>query len=559
MIRVAIYARHSSEKQSSSTTDQIGRCKAYCQTKQYLVSGIYHDEALSGATPPIGRPGIQKLFDAVDYLSVEKIICEDLSRLSRDQEDVSAIFKRFAFQGVQIETVTEGVINELHIGLKGTMNALYLRDLADKTRRGQIAAAKKGRIAGGKSYGYDAHKKILANGEVEGGYRTINEAEAQIICEIFDLYRAGHTLRDISLILNSRGVPPPRQGRWTPSLLCGTLARKTGILRNSLYMGVYTFNKMTYKKNPETGKRISHMNPESEWITVEIPHLAIVQPEHFLEVQEKLEGRARRRKEMPVEPDVPFWSDQERKRNKREVNAVYRKDKQPIYQQHPSSRRLRCAHCDCSITSKDVYRFYCKNESCPNDQPLRKRILHATILEALNKLTEADLRPFGRRGVDRATLNRKRHELIADHAREQAKIREILDQLPEQGPETLQYLHVQENECYRLMSLIKKARKDLIESRPLRREEREKIVKKVQVIVKKHRKDEENYKYVRELQQAIKYVHVTDPQTVRIEYDLEKLARRFADRIYKDTPLQGHKRGGQKNRITETWPSTMAK
>ena len=230
MIRVAIYARHSTEKQSTSTADQIGRCKAYCEAQQYLVSGIYHDEAISGATPLVGRPGIQKLFDAIAYLRVEKIICEDLSRLSRDQGHIVGLFQRLAFQGVHIETVTEGVINELHIGLKGTMNALFLKDLGDKTRRGQIAAAKKGRIAGGKSYGYDAHKKILASGEVEGGYRTINEAEAKVIREIFDLYRDGHTLRDISLILNSRGVPPPRQGRWTPSLLCGTLARKTGIL-----------------------------------------------------------------------------------------------------------------------------------------------------------------------------------------------------------------------------------------------------------------------------------------------------------------------------------------
>jgi len=29
-------------------------------------------------------------------------------------------------------TLSEGEINELHVGLKGTMNALFLKDLADK-------------------------------------------------------------------------------------------------------------------------------------------------------------------------------------------------------------------------------------------------------------------------------------------------------------------------------------------------------------------------------------------------------------------------------------------
>ena len=34
------------------------------------------------------------------------------------------------------EALSEGDISKLHIGLKGTMGALYLKDLADKTRRG---------------------------------------------------------------------------------------------------------------------------------------------------------------------------------------------------------------------------------------------------------------------------------------------------------------------------------------------------------------------------------------------------------------------------------------
>ena len=33
--------------------------------------------------------------------------------------------------------LAEGEINELHVGLKGTMNALFLKDLAAKTHRGQ--------------------------------------------------------------------------------------------------------------------------------------------------------------------------------------------------------------------------------------------------------------------------------------------------------------------------------------------------------------------------------------------------------------------------------------
>jgi hypothetical protein len=43
-------------------------------------------------------------------------------------------------------TLSEGEIGELHVRLKGTMNALFLKDLALKTRRGL-----EGRVRQGKS------------------------------------------------------------------------------------------------------------------------------------------------------------------------------------------------------------------------------------------------------------------------------------------------------------------------------------------------------------------------------------------------------------------------
>ena len=65
-----------------------------------------------------------------------------MDRLSRDQEDIAGLFKRMAFGGVRIVTLSEGDVTHLHVGLKGTMNALFLKDLADKTRRGLRAASR---------------------------------------------------------------------------------------------------------------------------------------------------------------------------------------------------------------------------------------------------------------------------------------------------------------------------------------------------------------------------------------------------------------------------------
>jgi hypothetical protein len=49
---------------------------------------------------------------------------------------VATLFKQLRFAGVPIVTLAEGEITELHVGLKGTMNALLLKDLAAKTHHG---------------------------------------------------------------------------------------------------------------------------------------------------------------------------------------------------------------------------------------------------------------------------------------------------------------------------------------------------------------------------------------------------------------------------------------
>ncbi len=67
---------------------------------------------------------------------VDIVMAEALDRFSRDQEDTAGLFKRLTFAGVNIVTLAEGDITHLHVGLKGTMNALFLKDLADKTHRG---------------------------------------------------------------------------------------------------------------------------------------------------------------------------------------------------------------------------------------------------------------------------------------------------------------------------------------------------------------------------------------------------------------------------------------
>jgi DNA invertase Pin-like site-specific DNA recombinase len=276
-MKVAIYARYSSDNQrDASIADQLRICREYAARQGWTVTHEFTDHAISGAT--LLRSGFQALMRDALNRRFDVVLAESLDRFSRDQEDTAGLFKRLTFAGVSIVTLAEGDITHLHIGFKGTMNALFLKDLADKTHRGLRGRVEDGKSAGGLCYGYRVVKSL--NGStVTTGEREIEPAEAAIVERIFREYVAGLAPKAIARRLNQEGVPGPFGGTWSPSTIHGNAKRGTGILNNELYVGHIVWNRLRYVKNPDTGKRISRLNPQSEWIMREVPSLRIVSDE----------------------------------------------------------------------------------------------------------------------------------------------------------------------------------------------------------------------------------------------------------------------------------------
>ena len=239
-MRSVIYARFSSDLQDTrSLADQISLANSYIAARGLTLAGVYEDAAISGAST-LNRPGIQRLLVDAKAGRFDVIVTESLDRLSRSQADIAGLYERLSFLGVRIETLADGHVTEIHVGLKGTMAALFLKDLAQKTRRGQIGRVKAGRIPGGKSYGYD----ILRTGE-ERGRRTVNGPEAEVVRRAFREYAAGKSPLSIVHDFNAEGIKSPRGGRWNASALLGSPRRGNGLLNNELYHGV-----IVYKGSP---------------------------------------------------------------------------------------------------------------------------------------------------------------------------------------------------------------------------------------------------------------------------------------------------------------------
>ena len=158
-MKVAIYARYSSDNQrDASIADQLRVCRAYAERQGWAIGEEYADHAVSGAT--LLRAGFQALMRDALNRRFDVVLAESLDRFSRDQEDTAGLFKRLTFAGVNIVTIAEGDITHLHIGFKGTMNALFLKDLADKTHRGLRGRIEDGKSGGGLCYGYRVVKTM---------------------------------------------------------------------------------------------------------------------------------------------------------------------------------------------------------------------------------------------------------------------------------------------------------------------------------------------------------------------------------------------------------------
>ena len=234
ILRAAIYARYSSDLQSeTSVEDQVRLCRERGERDGHEVIQVFNDYAISGSSL-INRPGMLSLMAAAKDGMFDLVYAEALDRISRDQEDIAAIYKRLAHGDVKIVTLTEGEVNALHVGLKGTMNALFLKDLAVKTRRGQRGRVVAVKIPGGNSYGYTIVRRLLADGSVTTSERKLEPKQGAAVRRIFQMYADGMAPRKVAATLNTEGIPSPRSGLWNASAINGSRQRRNGILNNEL-------------------------------------------------------------------------------------------------------------------------------------------------------------------------------------------------------------------------------------------------------------------------------------------------------------------------------------
>ena len=374
-MRVALYARYSSDQQrDASIEDQVRICRNRADHEGWTVTETFADHAISGATRE--RPGFQNLSEAIWASRLDVVMAESLDRFSRDLEHIAAFYKLCSFHRVRIYTLADGEVSELHIGLKGTMSALYLKDLGDKTRRGLEGRIRKGRSVGTPPYGYRVVRQLAATGELDRGLRKIEPTEAAIIGKIFTAYAGGASPRRIARDLNERGVPAPGGGVWYDATIRGRARRGDGILRNETYVGRLVWRRRFSVKDPITGRDVRRYAEESTHVVHEVPELRIIDADLWLRVRSRLTAEAAPTRPAPIEAPIAGFEDRRRPR-------------------HLLTGKLICGVCGRTFASYGQDYLGCpanRHNGCTNGARFRRPILEKRILTALGtQLMQPDL------------------------------------------------------------------------------------------------------------------------------------------------------------------------
>ena len=407
-LRVAIYARYSTDLQNpASIADQVLLCRDIIE-KNFpgaVIVRVGEDAAISGAT--MERPGLVDLLSEIAEGRVDVLIAEGLDRISRNLGDMARIHHLCRNSKCRIFTGHEGEVSDLHIGFKGTMNAMFLADLKEKVRRAHRASVLAGRAVSSQAYGYRVVRGVTdERGRYVNGLREIFEPEAAVVRRIFELVADGVPVRSVVRILNDEGIASPSGKQWGAPSIIGSKARQAGILNNELYRGRIIWNRTRLVLDPQTGRRRYLINDASEHVIQEAPELRIVDDELWQRARET-------RRTMPAEFGAKVG------RSKRRNPDL---EHNPGNVAYALTGLVRCGACGGVKTLANARRYLCdtyrKTRDCKNARGMRDdevaERLFAALISDLHEVSNL-----------KATVKKLAAEAEAERLKREAEIQDL--------------------------------------------------------------------------------------------------------------------------------------
>ncbi len=257
---VAIYTRVSTTDQAReghSLEEQEKRLRAMCEANGYTIYEVYTDAGISASSTE-NRFAYQKMINDMKKSKFNLIVAFKMDRISRSIVDFENFFNLIKKYNCGIEFLcekidTSGAAGMMFARILGIFAQFERELITERTLVGVESAVSKGHFGGKPPLGY-MHKIIEEDNKKEKTW-IINEEEAKIVREIFELCSDGKTYFQISKILKEK---------YPNVIACYRINQKTKekttiyrtwsdasisvILNNKSYMGVYEHRKRVKDK-----------------------------------------------------------------------------------------------------------------------------------------------------------------------------------------------------------------------------------------------------------------------------------------------------------------------
>ena len=231
---------------------------------------MYYDMGISG-THAETRDGLQALLYACRTGSIDYVLTKSISRFSRNTTDCLKLVRELLSLNISVffekENIDTGPMDsELILSMLSSMT----QDESESISKNVKWTVRKRIEAGAFKFGYPPYGYT----KDDDGNLIINPTEAEVVRLIFSSVLSGMGTYKIAQMLESKGVPTRKGGKWSGSTV-------NGILVNEKYYGAAVFQK-TYT---DSSFRRHNNHGEVDIFYAEDHHEPIISREVFDKVQ----------------------------------------------------------------------------------------------------------------------------------------------------------------------------------------------------------------------------------------------------------------------------------
>ncbi len=168
MNKVALYARVSTDQQSTGLESQVRILKDYCSKNDIQSYELFTDEGISGTKS--SRPALDRMMSAVQAGEINSVVVYSFSRFARSTTHLLNALQIFKTKNVAFVSLTEKIDTSTPVGLAvfsilAAISQLERDLIAERVKAGLANARAKGKLIGRKKQrDSDLIRKLLKAG-----------------------------------------------------------------------------------------------------------------------------------------------------------------------------------------------------------------------------------------------------------------------------------------------------------------------------------------------------------------------------------------------------------